>query len=86
VPLFGIFQQTEYNHNAKQRIAFLNKMKLTEAKYLPESFDSQVSTNICGDQVVIALWNNPITIIQIKNQAVADSYKRYFELLWKSAK
>jgi len=75
-----------YNHNAMDRIAFLNKMKYTSAKYLPESFDSQVSTNICGDQVVLALWTNPVVIIQIKNKSVADSYKHYFELLWNAAK
>lgn len=75
-----------YNHNAKERIAFLNKMSYTSAKFLPESFDSQVSTNVCGDQIVICLWIQPVMIIQIKNQAIADSYKNYFSLLWDSAK
>jgi sugar-specific transcriptional regulator TrmB len=75
-----------YNHNAKDRIKFLNKMPCTSARFLPESFDSQVSTNICGDQVVLALWIKPVLIIQIKNQQIADSYKRYFSLLWEAAK
>ena len=75
-----------YNHNAQQRIAYLNKIEGCYARYLPASFDSQVSTNICGDQVVLALWSNPVIVIQIKNQQIADSYKNYFELLWNSAK
>jgi len=74
-----------YNFAAKERIAFLNKMKYTYAKCLPEHFNSQVSTNICGDQVVLALWIKPAMIIQIKNQAIADSYKQYFSLLWESS-
>ncbi|MBU0471901.1 MAG: helix-turn-helix domain-containing protein [Nanoarchaeota archaeon] len=75
-----------YNHNAQERIVFLNKMKLTYARYLPESFDSQVSTNICGEEVLLTLWIKPVLTIQIKNKLVADSYKKYFDLLWAAAK
>jgi HTH-type transcriptional regulator, sugar sensing transcriptional regulator len=75
-----------YNHNAKSRIKYLNTLPYCEARVLPGSFDSQVSTNICGDKVVLALWNSPVTCILIKNQTVADSYKRYFTLLWENAK
>lgn len=75
-----------YNHNAMSRIALLKRMEFTSARYLPESFDSQVSTNICGDQVVLVLWIKPVMVIQIKNKAIAESYKQYFSLLWESAK
>lgn len=75
-----------YNHNAKERIAFLNKMKYTHARYLPESFDSQVSTNVCGDEVIFTLWTETILSIQVKNKLIADSYKKYFSLLWEVAK
>jgi sugar-specific transcriptional regulator TrmB len=75
-----------YNHNAQERIKFLNEMPHTEARYLPGIFDSEVSTNVCGEQVVLVLWTATPVIIQIKNKMVADSYKRYFSLLWDSAK
>lgn len=75
-----------YNHNAKARIRYLNTLPYVEAKYLPARFDSQVSTNICGDEVVLVLWSNPPLTIKIKNVRIADSYKKYFELLWKAAK
>ncbi|MBL7051015.1 helix-turn-helix domain-containing protein [Candidatus Woesearchaeota archaeon] len=75
-----------YNHDAKERITFLNKMALTSAKYLPERFDSQVSTVVCGEEVFLTLWTKPLLNIQIKNKNVAESYKRYFSLLWEAAK
>lgn len=75
-----------YNHNVQDRIRLLNKMKYTYAKCLPESFDSNVTTNICGDQVVLSLWITPIISIQIKNKHVAEAYKKYFSLLWEAAK
>jgi sugar-specific transcriptional regulator TrmB len=74
-----------YNHNAPKRIKFLNKKPLTEARHLPATFDSEVSTNVCGNQVIIVLWAKPITIVQIENKNLANAYKKYFRLLWEHA-
>jgi len=81
-----VFMKHLYNHDAGKRIDALNNMQLTEAKCLPAKFDSDVSTNICGDNVVIVLWGKPVTVVQIENQALANSYKKYFELLWANAR
>ena len=74
-----------YNHNVEERIKFLNKMKYTFARFLPESFDSNVATMICGEEVLLTVWSDEITTIRIKNKVVADSYKNYFSLLWTAA-
>jgi len=75
-----------YNHDATERIDFLNKMSYTKAKSLPQRFDSKVSTVICGDEVVIVAWISPVMTIQIKNKLLSESYKNYFNILWESAK
>ena len=75
-----------YNHNAQERIAYLNTLPYTEARYLPQQYYSTVSTNICGDEVVLVLWLDTPFVVQIKNKQIADSYKSYFEVLWKNAK
>lgn len=75
-----------YNHNAKQRISYLNKMKLTYARFLPEHFDSQVSTFVCGEEIMLVLWTPSIVITRIKNKRIAAAYKKYFSLLWAAAK
>ena len=38
-----------------------------------------------GDKVVIIAWSDPLFIFSIENKEVSDSYKNYFELLWKNA-
>ena len=75
-----------YNLNAEDRIKYLNSLPYTQAKYLPQELDSQVSTNICGDEVVFVVWTEPVMVIQLKNKIIAETYKRYFNVLWKAAK
>ncbi len=74
-----------YNFDAQERVNELKKMPLTDARYIDDQFKSEVSTNVCGDEVVLAFWTNPVFIVQIKNKSIADAYKHYFQLLWDSA-
>lgn len=75
-----------YNHDAGERVTFLNTLPYTEARILPKDFDSSVSTTICGDEVLLILWENNAHAIHIINKDLAESYNRYFELMWKIAK
>lgn len=62
------------------------KIPLTKIKYLPEEFNSSVSTYIFDNKVALIMWvENPLGVI-IEHKAVYDSYKNYFEYLWKNAK
>jgi len=54
--------------------------------YLPESYASPVSTNIYADKVAIIVWGDEPVAILIKNKHVAETYKNYFDILWKLAK
>ena len=60
-------------------------MPYTPIKVLPEIFDSQVSTVICGEQVLFTIWNPPIKTIQIVDKDMAEAYKKYFAVLWEKA-
>ncbi len=75
-----------YNENAQERISFLNSMPFTEAKFLPEEFNTNVTTVVCGDEVVVVSWEDPVSSIRIKSPSFAKAYSNYFSLLWKSAK
>lgn len=75
-----------YDEDATRRIKELNKMPYTYAKYLPKMKNSPVSTNVCGDEIVFILWSEIPYIIKIKSKEIADSYKNYFNLLWKISK
>ncbi|MFH1721814.1 MAG: helix-turn-helix domain-containing protein [Candidatus Altiarchaeota archaeon] len=58
-----------------------------KARFLPEEFESPAVVNIYGDRVVDTLWkgNHPICFVLI-NADIADSYRKYFNYLWKRAK
>jgi sugar-specific transcriptional regulator TrmB len=58
-----------------------------ETKFLPDEIESPAVINIYGDRVVNVLWkyNNPLCFLLI-NKDIADSYRTYFDYLWKISK
>ncbi len=61
------------------------RISLTKIKYVPSEFHSSASTYIFDGKVAIIMWvENPLAII-IEHKAVYESYKNYFEYLWKIA-
>jgi len=81
----GINMRHIYNSDGKNRAKYLNKLPLTEARILPLEFDSRATTNISGDKVFIVLWDDDITILEIKDPSMAEPYKNYFNILWEKA-
>ncbi len=75
-----------YNNEAKERVKKLNKLAYTEAKVFGEEYNSPVSTSICGDQVVHALWSDNPRFIVIVDKKIAGAYRNYFNILWEKAK
>lgn len=62
------------------------KIPLSEIKYLPKEYSSHTATNIYGNKVAIILWSDEPFAILINQKEIADSYRSYFELMWKLAK
>ena len=75
-----------YNEDAQERIRYLNDMDYTKARFLPSKFDTNIMTLVCGDVVLLTFWDEPIFTILIENQAIADTYKKYFDILWEEAR
>lgn len=75
-----------YSIDTIDRIHQLKKVKLLDVKCFPNKYCSIVTTNICGDTVLLLVFSSPVTSITIKNKEIADSYRQYFEVLWKQAK
>lgn len=64
----------------------VKNIPLAEIRYLPEKYSNPVAVNIYGDKTAIILWaKNPLAIV-IKEKEIADSYRKYFELMWNVAK
>jgi len=62
------------------------KIPLSEIRYLPQKYANPLAINIYKNKVAIILWKKePISIV-IKEKEIADSYKKYFELMWRVAR
>lgn len=63
----------------------IQRIPLAEIRYLPKH-ESNVSTNIYSNKVSIVVWGENPTATLIKEKAIADAYRHYFEMLWKNSK
>ncbi len=60
------------------------KIKSVKVRYV--DYDSEATTTLFGDYVMIHIAKDKPFIILIKNKDISDSYKKHFEVLWNSAK
>lgn len=74
------------NEKNKENNKNLNKLKFLEAKYLPKKYYSIVSICVCKEFLIFIIFSKPIHLIKIKNKYIAESYLKYFELLWAQSK
>lgn len=61
-------------------------VKGVEYRFLPSSYPIPSSTNIFNDTVAILVWTEDPIVITIESKEVAESYRHYFDSLWKNAK
>ena len=57
-----------------------------EVRTLPKEYVTPAEVNIYQDKVFTILWTKEPQAWVIENKAVADSYRKYFDVLWKTAK
>jgi sugar-specific transcriptional regulator TrmB len=90
-PFMDQFFRQEKEIGFKERILTSDDVKFTYDtdtaiyRYLPKESFNPTPTYVWGDNVAILIWE-PFTVIKIKNAALADSFSKYFEILWKGAK
>jgi len=61
------------------------RSKYAKVRFLPQDVQSQSVTNIYGDKVAIILWSEIPEAIIIDDKSTAETYKLYFEFMWKNA-
>ena len=62
----------------------MTKLPNIKVKYL-EEIKSPATTTIYADNVAIHILSDKPIIVMIKNKGIAESYRNYFEFLWKQA-
>ncbi len=69
-----------------ERAQKVAKMPLTNIKLLPKEYHPPVQINIYKDKVHQIIFSKELLGIQIQNKDIADSFKIYFDFLWKIGK
>ncbi|MBH41727.1 MAG: hypothetical protein CL685_03365 [Candidatus Magasanikbacteria bacterium] len=60
--------------------------QLNQFRRLPRTIQNPANYCVTEDTVITQIFEDEPTIIQIKNQHIADAYMRFFEELWNSGK
>lgn len=66
---------------------YYTKTPLMESRFLPNEVCSYAALRIYGNKVALMLFSEeqPLAVV-IENKAIADGYRKYFEVMWKAAK
>lgn len=71
------YEQGATDKRLEKEFPHLNKFKK-----MPRTIQNPANYNIFGDTVITQIFDTEPTIIQIKNQKIADAYLRFFEEMW----
>jgi len=62
------------------------KLLYGEKRFIPEQYESPISTMVFGDNVANFVWSETPVAFLIESKEAADSFRNYFEMLWEMAK
>ncbi len=80
------WKMVTYDQADNDRRLMRDYPELNEFRKMPRSIQNPANYNVFGDTVITQIFEDEPTIIQIKNQSVADAYMRFFEELWAAAR
>jgi HTH-type transcriptional regulator, sugar sensing transcriptional regulator len=93
---WGLHQKNRIKKNIKAELIFslslkswgnkIKRLRLTDVRYTEKVFEDLTETIICGNKVAIIIYAEKPFGFLIEEERVADSYARFFQLLWKQIK
>ncbi|MBM3234358.1 hypothetical protein FJZ19_04680 [Candidatus Pacearchaeota archaeon] len=75
-----------YNKNATELIKIRKKQALTKIKTMPSEYITPASLEVLNDNTLLVIYEPQIIVFYIKNKQVANSFRQYFNLMWKLAR
>jgi len=81
----GINAKLIFHESIKHWKPILNKHELTEVRITKNIFEQMTETVICGNRVAILVYLPKPFGVLIDEKLAANSYKQFFEILWKQA-
>lgn len=80
----GISARLIFHESLRNWLPILNKYPLTKVRTTKHIFEQLTETVICGNKVAILVYLPKPFGVLIESQAAADSYKQFFDILWKA--
>ncbi|MFC1723846.1 TrmB family transcriptional regulator [Nanoarchaeota archaeon] len=75
-----IFNETDKKND------YIKKIPLSEIRFVPKKVQSDTAVHVYGRNVCIVNWQkDPIAII-IREEAIAEGFRNYFNFMWEMAK
>ncbi|MEK6947806.1 MAG: helix-turn-helix domain-containing protein [Nanoarchaeota archaeon] len=86
-----IYMKQRERKNIHARLLYLKntksiKHKLNEIRYLSSEYNQPSTIVIFSDYVAMLMWTTPLIGTLTKSKQLSDSFKKYFEELWKMSK
>jgi len=75
-----------YNKDAVDLINTRKMQPLTEVRVMPKEYITPTSLEVIGDNALLVIYEPQIMIFHIKNKETSESFKAYFNMLWKIAR
>jgi hypothetical protein len=73
------------NKEAFDRAKELEDFKLTDIRFVDSKYVAPISIWLYGNKLAFLIWESEIGIL-IENKETTETFKNYFNLLWKLAK
>jgi len=80
----GIIQRIIFSEARRKSYSLIRTFKHTIARFLP--YGSPSTLNIYDDTTILLVMSPSPAAIRIKDKRITDSYRQYFERMWKIAK
>jgi len=76
------WKMVTYDQGENDRRLVKEFPEFNQFRSMPRNIQNPANYNVFGDTVITQIFEKEPTIIQIKNQSIADAYMRFFEELW----
>src|SRR3989338_3594065 len=82
----GIIHRSLLNTKYKSLYHTRKHLQHTYYRFLPQELEMPISTNIYNNKVAIFMLvvEEPLVIV-MESKLIADSFRKYFEILWNSS-
>jgi len=82
----GVKLKIVYNKDANSLYQVRKDQALAQVRIMPENYITPAEIEIAKNSVAIILFSPTIIAFHIESKEIADSFRKYFQLIWQNSK